>query len=81
VLEAMSLRTPVICYKNQAIQEVASNIPFYAHDTLSLIDRVREVQSLAESDKLQTLLTKGASHANKFTWEKTTQRIVDLLHK
>jgi glycosyltransferase involved in cell wall biosynthesis len=81
VLEAMSLKTPVICYKNQAVQEVASNTPFYAHDTLSLIDRIREVQSLAKSDKLQTLLAKGASRANKFTWQQTAQGVVDLLYK
>lgn len=81
ILEAMSLKTPVICYKNRAVEEVAGDIPFYAHDTLSLIDRIREVQSLKGSAKLEALLEKGIQHSAGYSWDATVRKILARIHR
>jgi glycosyltransferase involved in cell wall biosynthesis len=81
VLEAMSLGTPVVCYRNRAVEEVASTIPFYANDILSLIDAITEVQSHAKKSgsKLESVIARGIEHTKKYTWEKTATKIIDLL--
>ena len=81
VLEAMSLGTPTICYRNRAVEEVASTIPFYAHDVLSLVDTIRNVQALSGSNTLKARLSNGIEHTTEYTWQKTAKKVVHLVHK
>lgn len=81
VLEAMSLGTPTVCYRNRAVEEVASDIPFYAHDVLSLVDTIRNVQELSGSSTLKTRLGKGITHTKEYTWQKTAEKLIHLMHK
>lgn len=79
VLEAMSLRTPVICYKNSAVQEVAGTFPLYADDVWSLYDKIKEVETLSSKDSFKNLLDKGAEHTTHYTWEKTARQVIDII--
>lgn len=79
VLEAMSLKTPVICYKNRAVQEVADTFPLYADDVWSLYDKIKEVETLSGKDSFKKLLEKGARHASQYTWDKTASQVVDIV--
>src|SRR5690606_28011392 len=80
VLEAMSLKTPVICYKNRAVQEVAGTFPLYADDVWSLVDKIREVETLSGKDSFKGLLEKGAKHATQYGWDKTAIQVIDIVH-
>jgi len=40
VLEAMKQKVPIICYGCEAIREIAADIPFYAMDASTIIDRI-----------------------------------------
>lgn len=81
VLEAMSLKTPVICYKNRAVEEVAGDIPLYAHDIWSLVDKIKEVETLSGKDSFKKLLEKGAEHTTHYTWQKTAKQVIDIVHR
>jgi glycosyltransferase involved in cell wall biosynthesis len=75
VLEAMSYGTPVICYKNKAVTEVASSIPFYAEDALDIKRLVVEILDTPKGI-LDERLAKGVKQAKKYHWSRASTEIL-----
>lgn len=77
VLEAMVHGSPVITFKNTSIVEVAGTYALYANDYLDIVDRVEKL--LSNPSYAATITKQGVTHAQQFTWEKTTKRILSAL--
>ena len=80
VLEAMSLQTPVVCYENKAVKEVALHFPLYAHDTYSLVDAINSIRTMKKDDKTEWL-TKASEHAISQTWTETTKTALGYIYE
>lgn len=78
VLEAMSYSTPVICYSNQAVKEVASSVPFYASDAIEIKNLVVNIMDMPAS-KLQNRTKRGKEQAKKYNWEASAKEIVNYI--
>lgn len=76
VLEAMSYGTPVICYKNSAVTEVASSIPLYATDTLSIKKHVLDIINSSEKETKQRAV-RGIKQAAKYRWSDVSSDIMN----
>ena len=80
VLESMLLECPIITYKNSSIPEVGGDFALYAKDWQGLKYQIENL--LNESPEVRELRTKGAKrHAERFTWDKTSLAIYDMLIK
>lgn len=78
VLEAMSHGTPVICYKNGAVEEVAANCPSYAGDILALADTMKRYLDAPE----KTLASEGKrniAQVRKWPWSETSKKIIGTI--
>lgn len=77
VLEAMQYGTPVITYKNTSIHEIAGDAVLYANDALSIMHYTEQLLTdAALRSKCQQL---GRQQAAKFGWDRTAQKIIDIL--
>lgn len=80
VLEAMSYGTPVIAYKNQAVNEVAGDLPYYADGSGGLLEATNKVLRLNTQDK-KILSEKNKNQACNFSWHKTAATVfAQLIH-
>lgn len=77
VLEAMSYGCPVISYENSATKEVAGEVPIYANDALGLVDAINKVMD--DRSLVSTLKKKGLAHVKRFSWAKTSTKIIDYI--
>jgi glycosyltransferase involved in cell wall biosynthesis len=75
ILEALSFKTPVICYGNSAVKEVAGNTPFYTYDVSGLIKAIRQVETQTSKDRDASAL-EGFKHAQNYSWSDTARQIL-----
>lgn len=80
VLEAMSYGTPVICYEDAAVKEVAADYPFYANDPLSLADAMRQYLYLDEQN-LKKERSNNIIQAGKWQWDHTSSKILSEISR
>jgi glycosyltransferase involved in cell wall biosynthesis len=79
VIEAMACGTPVITSNTTALPEVAGNAALLV-DPESTEEIAMALGRLVSDVELQdSLRAKGYQQAAKFTWERTTARIVEVL--
>lgn len=78
ILEAMRYGTPVITYKNSSIPEVAGNAAIYAEDFKDIATYIKQLIDKPRLVKKYNSL--GEKQAAKFSWGKTSQRILGLLN-
>ncbi|MDB5179805.1 MAG: hypothetical protein JWN12_437 [Candidatus Saccharibacteria bacterium] len=79
IIEAMAYGSPVITYKNTAIEEIAKDKVLYARDFLGIS---HEVERLFSDRKLANELSReGIPYARKFTWDQTVKDVFKVLHK
>jgi glycosyltransferase involved in cell wall biosynthesis len=76
ILEAMRYGTPVITYENSSIVEVGGNAPIYSSGYKGIIDAVTKLYDPSSRSNLNGL---GISQAKKFSWDKTSSRILEHL--
>lgn len=77
VLEAMQYGTPVITYKNSSIAEIAGKSAFYASGFRDIASHTME---LLNDTSLHTKYQKeGIAQAEKFTWTKTSKKILSII--
>ena len=80
ILEAMYLKTPVICYPSMAVREIAGATPFYVTGVEGITKAILEVQRLSEYKRKQ-LVQCGYDYASSFTWSKTAKKLLDIIKK
>jgi glycosyltransferase involved in cell wall biosynthesis len=77
VLEAMQYGTPVICYKNGAVEEAAGDAALYASNARTIVS---SVDKLLSDPKIVSKLAKlGKSQASKYTWASTSENIFKVV--
>jgi glycosyltransferase involved in cell wall biosynthesis len=77
VLEAMQHGTPVITYNNSSIAEIAGKSAFYA---ANFQDIASHATTLLSNAKLRSKYhQEGMAQAEKFTWKKTTEKIISIV--
>ncbi|MCS7092246.1 MAG: glycosyltransferase family 4 protein [Patescibacteria group bacterium] len=84
VAEAMSVGTPVVCAKTQALVEVAgkSAVYFDPHDVDDLVSKLSEV--LCNSLLRSNMIKEGLKISEKYSWGKTaldTLKVYNLIQK
>lgn len=78
VLEAMTYGCPVICYRNDAVQEVAGEVPIYAQNAEDIRKEILNILSYSP-DQIKTLKQKSINSAKQFTWTKTSTSIISAI--
>jgi len=79
VLQAMAVGTPVICSTNKALQEVGGEVVEYVKYTNSA-ELGKKMEELVNNTNLrEQKIQAGLERAQKFSWEKTTQRVFKIL--
>jgi glycosyltransferase involved in cell wall biosynthesis len=78
VLEAMACGCPVICSKTSALPEVAGEAAIYIdpYSETDLKGAIEEV--LGNEDLRNELIQKGFKQAQKFSWKKTAQEVLQV---
>lgn len=78
-LEAMSTGTPTIVSKSSSLPEVGSDsvLYFHADDPEDIAMVMKNV--LANKDLRDTLSQRGRERAKNFSWEKFTQKIINVI--
>ena len=77
VLEAMQFGCPVIAYPNEAVKEVAGNIPLYANN---YIDIMEHILNLLNNSAQRDIIAKNSKKIIKnFSWAKTSLRLFSQL--
>jgi len=77
ILEAMSHGTPVITYKNSSIPEVGGSAVIYAEDYASIADAVKDL--IRDKSTYQKYSAAGLARAAKFSWAKTSDKILNSI--
>ena len=79
VLEAMSAGTPVIAGKNSSLPEVGGDAILYCHpnDQEDIAMVMKNV--LTNEDLRDTLTRRGRERAKNFSWEKFTEKILNVI--
>jgi glycosyltransferase involved in cell wall biosynthesis len=80
-LEAMSQGTPVVTSKNSSLPEVGSDAVLYCnpHD---VDDLAMVLKNLLTNERLQAALSlKGRERSGHFSWNKFTEKIINILHE
>lgn len=81
VLEAMTVGTPVISSKAQALVEVSGDACLY-FDPHNVQDLVKKINILSKSNKLrQGYIKKGFERVKKFSWEKSAKETLEVYKK
>ena len=80
-LEAMACGVPVITSDNSSLPEVVGDaaIKIDAADTQALASSIEQV--LTDKKLAKNLSQKGLAQAGKFSWDKSAQKLLDLLHE
>ena len=75
----MSYGTPVICYENNAVKEVALDVLVYAKDWMDIYNGVL---GLLNSEKTSSIVkNKSRQLAAKYTWNKSSKILFGLFEK
>lgn len=81
-LEAMACGTPVITSSNSSLKEVVGNAGLLIKDPLNPNEISEKILNFIDNGKLQeNLKMKGLIQTERFTWDKTVKRTVDLYGK
>lgn len=78
VLEAMVHGCPVICYRNGAVEEVAGSLPIYASNHEDLRQSIIKLLT-APSQEIENIRRQNITHAQKFSWERTSRRMLEVI--
>lgn len=78
VLEAMDHGCPVICYPNQAVKEVAGDLPIYAQNHDDLYKDIKQLLVMPAKER-KAMGRKNVAHAQKFSWAKTAKEIIEAI--
>jgi glycosyltransferase involved in cell wall biosynthesis len=79
VLEAMNQATPVITGKNSSLPEVGSDAVLYANPS-DVEELARVMKKVLTNENLRsTLSTKGKERAKHFSWDKFTQKMLNIV--
>ncbi|HXE74127.1 MAG TPA: glycosyltransferase family 1 protein [Candidatus Xenobia bacterium] len=77
-LEAMALGAPVVAANTSALPEVLGDAAVYVNPE-NVFDISRGIQQvLLDADLRARLQARGPQHAQKFSWEKSVQRVLEL---
>lgn len=78
IIEALASQVPVITSTGSCFSEPGGNAAFYvpAGDISALAQTLEQV--LVNNDLRQSMITKGLKHVQKFHWQKTSQRLMDI---
>ncbi len=81
VLDAMSLGTPTVCARTQALVEIYGDSTVY-FDPYNISEMSSVLKSVFTSKNLQSKLSKkGETLSQKFSWEKTAQKTFEIYQK
>lgn len=78
VLEAMAHGCPVICYPNQAVKEVAGDLPIYAQNHDDLYSSIKQLLGMPAEER-EAMGRKNMAQAEKFSWAKTSKEIIEAI--
>jgi len=79
IIEAMAHGSPVITYRNTAIEEISGDRVLYADGFLGI---AHQIEKLFNDKKLvDTLSRNGMPYARTFTWDQTVKGIFKVLNK
>lgn len=81
LIEAMSLRCPVICSDIPVYHEVCADAAIYfnpesADELSSCIDKVCTM----DNKTLEETIERGTERAGKFSWQKSAQKLIELIN-
>ena len=81
VIEAMSLGVPVLTSSVGATQEVAKDAAWLVDPTS--VDQIRGglIRLVSDDALRQRLMVRGRERAGEFSWSKTAQATIDVLHQ
>ena len=79
-LEAMKLGCPVVTTKYTSIPEICEDACLYS-DFEDVNDFIYTLKKLEDNDIKNSLVEKGRIQAEKFSWEKTAEKYLDILNK
>ncbi len=79
-LEAMACGVPVLSSDAASMPEILGDAAFYFHsgDVNSLSEKMQEMMNMTE-EKCAQMIECGLEQAKKFTWEKSAQKLIDML--
>lgn len=77
ILEAMSRGAPVVTYENSSIVEVGGQDVIYANGCIEIVNAIQEL--INNPAKGRALSKKGITRSHKFSWDKTTSAIMDII--
>ncbi len=82
VLEAMRMRTPVICSRGGSLPEVAGDaaVYFHPHDQSECERVIREVLRMSEEERSR-MVRKGVAQVEKFSWATTAKQTISVYEK
>lgn len=79
-LETMKLGCPVVTTKHTSIPEICEDACLYS-DFEDVNDFIYTLKKLEDNDIKNSLVEKGRIQAEKFSWEKTAEKYLDILNK
>lgn len=79
ILEAFASRIPVVCAKNSSLPEVAGDAALYFENN-NPADLAQKIQQVLENPELKnSLIQKGLTQLQKFSWEKCAKETLEFL--
>jgi len=80
VLESMACGTPVVTSNKTSIPEVAGQAVIYVEDNLNIEEIEKAIyKGLINQELRQDLISKGLEQVNKFSWQKSAKKYLDVL--
>lgn len=81
-IEAMACGTPVLTTKKTSLAEVLGNYPVWVDDPKDVDEISRKMYKILTNKNLcQELVKKGLAQAQKFSWQKTAEKTLQILLK
>ena len=80
VLESMIFGSPIISYDNSSIKEIGGKFAKYANDWEGIVDATEELLAMSAKER-KDWIDSAKKHAQKFTWDKTAQKLYDTIQK
>lgn len=79
ILEAMICHCPVITTKNSSLPEIAQDAALYVKENSSKSLSQAMAKLFTDSKLSQQLIKKGYKNATHYTWEKTSQQLIETI--